>query len=568
MLLLFFSLAGALAVISARLFSLQVRQHPKLAEAASRQYRRLVPLVSRRGTIYDRNGREFAVSLRVSSIFAQPSQVDQPNRAAQTLARELKLPPMDVLRRLRSTKPFVWIKRQVTSEEADAVAKLGLKGVGLVPEAKRFYPKQHLAAHLLGFVGTDDKGLEGVELHYDADLAGRPRWVVRQQDALGRPIFKEEASDIEGRDLYLTIDEVVQYVAERELEAAVTRSHATAGAAIVMDPITGEILALANYPTFNPNAYGQAGAAARRNRAVTDYYEPGSAFKVVAAAGALEERLVTPADRFAGEHGAIEVAGVTIRDHERFGTITFSEILAHSSNVGAIKVGMRLGRSLYYNYISGFGFGNATGIDLPGETPGLIRRPKDWSSLSLASLSIGQELSVSPLQMLVAMSAVANGGVLVRPYLGRSIVAPDGKAIADTRPAYLRRVIREGTARTLTEILKGVVTYGTGKAASVEGFEVAGKTGTSQKVDPATGRYSRDKVVASFVGFVPADQPRLAVIVLIDEPKTLQWGGAIAAPTFREIARESLNYLRVSPTAGGGRVRLAEGLHRAAARLD
>jgi len=565
--ILFFSLAATLAIISGRLFSLQVRQHPKLVEAANRQYRRLVPFVSRRGTIYDRAGRELAVSLRVSSIFAQPREVQDPARAASALSSALGLPAKKVLVRLRAEKPFVWIKRSVSPEEAEAVAQLGLKGIASVPEGKRFYPKQEQGAHLLGFVGTDDRGLEGLELQYDAYLAGKQKWVVREQDALGRPIFREEAGELQGSELYLTIDEVIQYVTERELEAAVARSGALSGSAIVMDPLTGEILALANSPSFNPNAYAEASAFARRNRAVADFYEPGSAFKVIVGAGALEEGLVGPEDRFNGEGGAIEVGGITIRDHERFGTITFSEVLTHSSNVGAIKVGMRLGKSLYYDYISGFGFGNLTGIDLPGETPGMIRRPKDWSALSLASLSIGQELSVSPLQMLVAVSAVANGGTLVRPYVVRSVRAADGKVVREIPPVQLRRVISEGTARTLTTILKGVVTEGTGKAAAVEGFEVAGKTGTSQKLDQATGRYSGHKVVASFVGFVPAEQPRLAIVVVIDEPRILRWGGSIAAPTFREIARESLQHLRISPAARG-RLRLAEGIRGATSRLN
>jgi cell division protein FtsI (penicillin-binding protein 3) len=567
MIVLFLSLAASLAVISGRLFSLQVRQHPKLVEAANRQYRRLVPLVSRRGTIYDRNGRQFAGSLRVSSIFAQPSQVEDPEGAAVGLAKALSLSVQRVLEGLRSDKPFLWIKRRVSPEEAMAVSQLGFKGIGSIAESKRFYPKQELGAHLLGFVGVDDRGLEGLELQYDGCLAGKPRWVVREQDALRRPIFREEAGEAQGCDLYLTIDEVIQYVTERELEAAVSRVQAVSGTAIVMDPLTGEILALANFPSFNPNRYAESHSFARRNRAVADYYEPGSAFKVVVGAAALEERLVQPGDRLNGEGGAIEVGGIVIRDHERFGTITFSEVLAHSSNVGAIKVGMRLGKSLYYDYISGFGFGNLTGIDLPGETPGRIRRPKDWSAVSLASLSIGQELSVTPLQMLVAVSALANGGTLVRPYVAGSVRAADGKVISHGSPVQLRRVITEKTARTLTDILKGVVTDGTGKAAAIEGFEVAGKTGTSQKLDRATGRYSRQKVVASFVGFVPATQPRLAIVVVIDEPKTLQWGGSIAAPTFREIARESLKYLKIAP-ATPGPLRLAEGMLGAASRLN
>ncbi|MDE2484636.1 MAG: penicillin-binding protein 2 [candidate division NC10 bacterium] len=564
---LFCSLATALIVVSGQLFSLQVYQYPELIEAANRQSSRLVPSVSRRGTIYDRNGRELAISLGTSSIFARPSQVEDPERVSETLSAVLSLPAETIREQLHSEKSFVWLKRSVSPDEAEAVTRLMLKGIGSDTQSKRFYPKAQQAAHLLGFVGTEDRGLEGLELQYDAYLAGKRKWIVRQQDAKRRPIFREEAGEAQGADLHLTIDEVIQYIAERELEAAVTQSGALSGSAIVMDPFSGEILALANYPTFDPNAYTEASAFARRNRAVADYYEPGSAFKAIVGAGALEERLVRPEDRFSGEGGAIEVGGVTIRDHERFETLTFAEVLAHSSNVGAIKVGQRLGKSHYYDYISGFGFGNLTKIDLPGETPGLIRRPKEWSALSLASLSIGQEISVSPLQMLTAMSAIANGGILVRPYIAKSIVAADGKVVRENMPMQVRRVISEDTAKTLATILKGVVTEGTGKAAAVEGFEAAGKTGTSQKIDRATGRYSRHKVVASFVGFVPVEHPQLAIIVVIDEPSTLRWGGSIAAPTFREIARESLKHLRTTPV-GREPFRLAEGIRHAAFRLN
>jgi cell division protein FtsI (penicillin-binding protein 3) len=564
---LFCSLAAALTVICGRLFSLQVYQYADLVEAAKRQSSDRVSSVSRRGTIYDRNGRDLAISIGASSIAARPSQVVDPKRAAAALSAALSLPVEKILERLQTEKPFVWIKRSVSTEEAQAVTRLNLKGIESETESKRFYPKQQQAAHLLGFVGTEDRGLEGLELQYDAYLAGKRKWLAQQQDARRRPIFREEAGEAQGSDLHLTIDEVIQYITERELEAAVTKSGALSGSAIVMDPFSGEILALANYPTFDPNAYTEASAFARRNRAVADYYAPGSAFKAIVGAGALEEKLVRPEDQFDGEGGAITVGGVTIRDHERFGIITFSEVLAHSSNVGAIKVGMRLGKSLYYNYISGFGFGNLTKIDLPGETPGLVRRPKEWSALSLASLSIGMEISVSPLQMLVAMSAIANGGILVRPYVAKSIVAADGKVIIENAPMQVRRVISEATSRTLATVLKGVVTEGTGKEAAVEGFDVAGKTGTSQKLDPATGRYSRHKVVASFVGFVPVEQPRLAIIVTIDDPSTLRWGGSIAAPTFREIARDSLKHLGITPGTRE-RLRLVEGIRSATFRLN
>jgi cell division protein FtsI (penicillin-binding protein 3) len=564
---LFCSLAAALIVISGQLFFLQVYRYADLAKIAKRQTSDRVSSISRRGTIYDRNGRELAISLETSSIGARPSHIEDPQRTAAALSVALSLPAEKILEQLHAAKSFVWIKRSVSPVEAEAIAQLKLRGIEASAESKRFYPKQQQAAHLLGFVGRDDRGLEGLELQYDDYLAGKQRWIVQQQDAKRRPISREEVGEVQGADLHLTIDEVIQYITERELEAAVTQSSALSGSAIVMDPFSGEILALANYPAFDPNAYTAAPAFARRNRAVVDYYEPGSAFKAIVSAGAMEEKLVRPDDRFDGEGGAIKVGGVTIRDHERFESLTFSEVLAHSSNVGAIRVGMRLGKSLYYNYISGFGFGNLTKIDLPGETPGMIRRPKDWSALSLASLSIGQEISVSPLQMLVAMSAIANGGILVRPYIAKSIVAADGKVVHDNVPMQIRRVISEDTARTLSTLLKGVVTEGTGKAAAVEGFDVAGKTGTSQKLDPVTGRYSKQKVVASFVGFVPVERPRLAIIVIIDDPSTLRWGGTIAAPTFRGIARESLKHLRITPETGE-RPRVVEGIHSAAFRLN
>ncbi|NJD67868.1 MAG: penicillin-binding protein 2 [candidate division NC10 bacterium] len=565
--ILFCSLTTALAVVSGQLFSLQIYRYPELIKAANSQTWRRVPSVARRGTIYDRNGRELAISLSTASIFVRPTEIEDPKRTAAALSAALSLPVEKIRKRLRSKKSLIYIKRAASSEEAEAVTGLALKGVGFDMQSKRFYPKAQQAAHLLGFVGTDDQGLEGLEVQYEPYLAGKRKWIARQQDAKRRPIFREEAGETQGADLHLTIDEVVQYITERELEVAVTESGALSGSAIVMDPFSGEILALANYPTFDPNIYGEASTFARRNRAIVDYYEPGSAFKAIVGAGALEERLVRPDDRFNGEGGAIEVGGVTIRDHEKFESLTFAEVLAHSSNVGAIKVGQRLGKSHYYDYISGFGFGTLTKIDLPGETPGLIRRPKEWSALSLASLSIGQEISVTPLQMLTAMSAIANGGILVRPYVAKSIVAADGKVIRENEPTQIRRVSSENTARTLADLLRGVVTEGTGKAAAVEGYEVAGKTGTSQKIDRATGRYSRQKVVASFVGFVPVERPQLAIIVIIDEPATLRWGGSIAAPTFREIARESLKHLRRSPVVQEP-FPLAEGIRHAAFRLN
>jgi cell division protein FtsI (penicillin-binding protein 3) len=505
--------------------------------------------VSRRGTIYERSGRELAVSLKVSSVFAQPAAVEDVPGTARALSRVLRQPVRELAARLAADKSFLWIQRQIEPAQAGAITDLGLKGIGFLPESRRYYPRQELAAHVLGMVGLDDRGLEGLEYQFDDLLGGQPQFVVAQQDALGRIIFREEP----GRqppifDLHLTIDEVLQYVAERELAKGVERSHAKAGSAVVLDPHTGEILALANVPGYDPNRYREASSAVRRDRAVTDSFEPGSMFKTILLAGALEEGAVRPGDLFYGENGALEVSGITIRDHEKHGWMTVRQVMAQSSNVGAIKIGQKLGKSLYYHYMSGFGFGTLTGMDLPGEAPGLIRRPRSWSALSLASLSMGQEIAVTAVQMATAFAAIANGGRLVRPHVVRALSTPDGAIVRQVDPVAIRQVISPQTAQTVLSILSSVVDEGTGKEAALEGYTVSGKTGTAQKLDPATGRYSHQKVVASFIGTVPAEAPRLVILVVIDEPESLRWGGSLAAPIFREIAREAMQYLQVPPS--------------------
>jgi cell division protein FtsI (penicillin-binding protein 3) len=547
---IFLILLLSLGTIAARLFTIQIQHGRRLTERATRQYQRLVPLVSRRGAIFDRAGRELAVSLRVSSVFAQPGTISEPSEAARALAPILGQPAKDLQARLNTDKTFIWLQRQLEPRQAAAISDLGLKGVGLFPESRRYYPRQELAAHVLGMVGLDDRGLEGVEHLYDDLLGGKPQFVVAQQDALGRLVFRQEEPEPKAPifDVYLTIDEVLQYTAERELARAVERSGAKAGTVVILDPANGEVLALANQPTFDPNQFRAAGSAAKRNRAAADYLEPGSIFKVILAAGALEEGVVHPTDEFHGEHGAIEVSGRTIRDHEKYGWLSVRQILAQSSNVGAIKIGQKLGKSLYYHYISAFGFGSLTGVDLPGETPGLIRRPKGWSALSLPVLSLGQEVSVTPIQFATAFAAVANGGNLLRPHVVRSLRAQGGTIVRQIEPVVVRRVISEPTARTLLEMLTSTVEDGTGREAAVPGYSVAGKTGTAQKVDPGTGRYSHRKIVASFVGAIPAEAPRLVILVMIDEPERLRWGGSIAAPTFREIARDAVKYLKVPPS--------------------
>lgn len=539
-------LATFLGLVAARLYMIQIIQHQDLGTRAEGQYERRIPVTARRGTIYDRHGRALAISLNAVSVFAHPGLVEDPHSTASRLAEELGLSAREIRKKLQTDRPFVWIKRKVEPERAEALSKLDLPGVGLVPEGKRYYPKKNFASHLVGFVGVDDSGLEGVELEYDRLLTSGSRSFLSQVDALRRVVFREGEDSHAGSDLYLTIDEVIQHVAERELEAAVERSGAKAGTVIVVDPATGEILALANTPAYNPNAYGRYRAALRRNRALTDPYEPGSAFKLVLAAAALEEGLVKPNDLFFGENGTIVVAGTPFRDHEKHGWMTFRDVVAFSSNVGAVKVGMKVGKPLLYTYITRFGFGVPTGVDLPGESQGLIRRPGEWSRLSLSALSIGYEISATPLQMISAMGAVANGGHLMRPYVLKAIRDPGG-SVEEIHPLPIRRVVSPETARILTSIFTEVVERGTGQTAALPGYRVAGKTGTAQKLDEKTGRYSRTKVVASFVGYVPAEDPRLAILVLIDEPARFAWGGSIGAPVFREIAKEVLSYLEVPP---------------------
>jgi cell division protein FtsI (penicillin-binding protein 3) len=546
-------LAALLGVVGARLYVIQIIRHEHLGARAEGQYERRIPVAAKRGTIYDRRGRVLVISLDAASVFAHPGLVQDPGATATRLARVLKVPVREIQTKLRSDQPFVWIQRQVDPEQAEAVSKLSLPGVGLVPEGKRYYPKKDLAAHLIGFAGVDNRGLEGLELAYERLLTGGPRSFVSRVDAMGRIIFRESKETHPGADLYLTIDEVIQHVAERELDAAVRRSGARAGTAIVMDPATGEILALANSPAYNPSAYASTSPAFRRNRALTDPYEPGSAFKLVLAAAALEEGLVRPDDLFYGEEGAIEVGGVKIRDHEKHGWMTFRDVMAFSSNVGAVKVGMKVGKERFYSYITSFGFGVPTGVDLPGENHGLIRRPRQWSQLSLSAVSIGHEISATALQMISAMGAVANGGSLIQPRALLAVRHPNG-SVEETRPVAIRRVISPETARTLTSILTEVVERGTGQQAALPGYRVAGKTGTAQKLDRETGRYSPTKVVAFFVGYVPAEDARLAILVLVDEPQGIGWGGTIAAPVFREIARETLNYLKSPPVTSPERI--------------
>jgi cell division protein FtsI (penicillin-binding protein 3) len=534
-----------------RLAYLQLVRQDELGRLAERQYSRTIPLKPRRGPIVDRHGEPLAVSSEVESVFALPRRIVDRAAVAALLAPRLGERAADLEERLRADRPFVWLKRKLPPATVQGIRALRVVGVGTLPESLRFYPNRELAAHVLGFEGYDDRGLEGVELQYDRVLAGDAGVALVERDALGRDVTAEPTilePPTPGHGLVLTLDAAVQYIAERELDEAWRHTRAQAGMILAMDPRTGEILAIAIRPTYNPNAYQTATSVEWRNRAVTDPFEPGSTFKAILAAAALEERVVRPDDRLYAEQGVIRVANRAIHDWKRYGWLSFREVLQNSSNVGAIKVGMALGRDRYYRHILGFGFGSPTGVGLPGESRGQIRPPARWSGLSLASMSIGQEVSVTALQMLTAFSAIANEGRLMQPHIVRAVVDGEGREVRRTEPVAVRQVVSRQTAVTLREILTAVVAEGTGARAAVPGYAVAGKTGTAQKPDPATRLYSRRPGVLSFVGFVPAHDPRLAMLVMLDEPKTVAWGSEAAAPLFAAVAGQVLRRLEIPPS--------------------
>jgi cell division protein FtsI (penicillin-binding protein 3) len=422
-------------------------------------------------------------------------------------------------------------------------------GLGLLAEPLRLYPNRELAAHVIGFEGVDG-GLEGVERAYNEDLAGTPGKAVVGRDALGREVVTQQmlVEPAPGHGVMLTIDNTIQYIAEREIDAAFRRTHSKAAMAVVMDPRTGDVLAMAIRPTFNPNTFLDVPSRDHwRNRAVTDPFEPGSTFKVILAAAALEEGVVKPEDQIYAENGAITIAKTTIHDWKKYGWLSFGEVLQNSSNVGTIKVGLMLGRERYYRYMTGFGFGASTGVGLAGESRGQLRDPQRWSALSLPTMSIGQEVSVTALQMVAAFGAVANGGTLMQPRLVKSTFDATGRESRRLPPTAVRQVISPETARTLGQMLTRVVDHGTGHLGAIPGYAVGGKTGTAQKLDPATRRYSRAPGVLSFVGFAPVDDPRFVMLVMLDEPRNEKWGSEAAAPIFAAIGREVLRYLEVPP---------------------
>ena len=531
-----------------RVAYLQLFCHSEYLAKAQRQQRRTIEVTPKRGAIYDHNMQALAMSVPVQSAFAVPSEVKDVALATRLLSREMGMPPEEVREKLESGVSFVWLKRKLLPASSDAIQSLNLRGIYLLEENQRFYPKRDMASQLLGFVDVDEHGLGGVEREYDGLIRGQGEKLVAMTDARQRIIESGEAQHDRGASVVLTIDEKIQYVAERELAAVIAKFHAPAGSVIVQDPNSGAILALANWPKFNPNAPQEVTAEKRNNRAISEIYEPGSTFKLVTLAAAFDQNLIRADEVFNCENGAVTVAGHLIHDHKKYGMLTVADILANSSDVGAIKIALRLGSPKFYEYIRAFGFGSPTGVDLPAESRGILRRLEHWGSYSIASVSMGQEVGVTPLQMITAVSAVANGGLLYKPHIvremrrGEQILPLDGPS-AFAEP---KQIIRPETAAVMRRLMEGVILHGTGKNARLDGWTAGGKTGTAQKIDPDTGRYSPTHVIASFSGFAPINNPAVTILVSIDSPAGYPHDGAtVAAPAFKRIAEQILPYLDV-----------------------
>ena len=546
-------------VIIARLFQLQVVSHERMLKEAQRQSDRTITVKARRGPIMDRNERPFAISVDAPSIYADPSVMRNPRETARQLGRALGYAPAEqkeLLALLKPERSFVWIKRQVDPAMAREIREMRLEGVGFETESRRYYPKRNLLAPVLGYVGLDSQGMAGLEYALDEDLRGREARVTVRLDAKRRPMGEVEKPPTEGRRVTLTIDERIQHVTETALAEAIHNTESVSGVAVVLDPRTGEVLAMSSLPSFNPNRFSAFPERDRVNRAVADSYEPGSIFKIITAAAGLQEGVVSPLEMIDCGNGFIEIAGTRINDHAVFSSLTFQDVIAKSSDIGVVRVAQRVGAEKFYASMKAFGFGARTGLGLPGETVGLLRNTKSWSALSLASMSFGQEIGVTAIQMASAAAVIANGGYWMRPYIVKRIDEPWGETVREFSPMAERKVIEPETADRVMGLLREVVISGTGRKARVEGFEVAGKTGTAQKID-ASGRYSMIDHVASFVGFVPASRPALVVLVSLDTPKGVRnEGGDVAAPLFSRIASEAVRLLAIPPDDPTRNIRL------------
>jgi cell division protein FtsI (penicillin-binding protein 3) len=541
LLLSFFLLLGRLSLI-------QIFNARYLKNLARKQHSLYVELEPRRGTIYDRRLRPQTINISAQSLFACPEAISNKEKVIKKIQPILNL-DYDYLRdRLYREKSFVWLGRKLQADIVKQIKALNIKGLGFVKEARRAYPNRYLGSHIIGFAGLDNVGLEGLELAYDFYLRGSAGWGIFVRDGRQRKLDLPTKLVLphDGHNVILTVDEAIQYIAERELDKVYKAFKAKGASIVVMDPSTGEILALANRPTFDPNNILASQKDNWRNRAICDLFEPGSVFKIVTAAAALQEGKVKEADKFFCENGAYRIVNHILHDHRPHGWLTFSQVIEQSSNIGTTKVAQILGKDLLWKYIKLFGFGSPTGVDLPGEIAGMVRPAGLWSRISIGAVPIGQEVGVTALQLACAISVIANGGLRLRPYIVKQIRDNQGEVIKEFKPVVINRVISASTAARVKEILVKAVENGTARLAKIKNCRVAGKTGTAQKID-STGRYSHHKFVASFIGFAPADAPRIAICVVVDEPHPYYFGGVVCAPVFKNVARDVLRYLEIAP---------------------
>ncbi|MDA8140594.1 MAG: penicillin-binding protein 2 [Desulfobacteraceae bacterium] len=538
---------------------LQIVKGAWLSKKAADQSEQELILRGKRGTIYDSRQEALAVSIETTSITANPRVMTDKNKAASQLAKAVGVPVSYIKTHLNTKRAFVWIKRQATPNEVAAVKKLAIKGIDFVPEYSRFYPGKTLCSQVMGFAGIDGHGLEGVEFYYDKDLQGSENTITVFKDALGRNLDADRLAGLNqaGNSLLLTIDGQVQYIAEQALAEAVIDHKARSGMALVMVPQTGALLAVANYPFFNPNAQNKHDQDDWRNRAVTDPFEPGSTMKIFSAAAGLESGKLDSNTIFYCENGIYMVGGHTVHDTKPYGWLSLQQVVKYSSNIGAVKLAQQIGPHVLYDHLNRFGFGLRTGVDSPGESPGSLANFKRWTSVDTGAIAFGQGVSVTALQLITATAALANDGLMMRPYVVQSVLDPNGKLLRAVAPQIVGQVVAPDTAKTVRQIMRSVVTEGgTGVKAEVDGYSACGKTGTAQKIEP-DGSYSRHRYVASFVGFAPFERPAIAVLVVVDEPQNIYYGGLVAAPAFSRIVRETLGYMNVMPSEEWQRLRVA-----------
>lgn len=541
-------LSSIYIVLLVRLATLQLIRYPSLSSKAKDQHFFKVVLEPRRGDILDRCGRPIALSIERRSAYAHPYKLKDKKKAAELLSSVLNMDKKEILQKFFDDSPFVWVKRKVERNEYIAIKNLNLDGIGFIEESKRYYPQGSLGANAVGFAGIDNRGLEGIEKRFDSLLSGFPGEYRAIRDARGKEISScifKLIKPVEGASLYLTIDNVIQNIVEESLFETVERKRARGGAAVVVDPRSGEILAMASYPTFDPNVFASYPKESYRNNATSLVYEPGSTFKAITASAALEEKLFKTTDTIYCENGEIKIASHIIHDHDPYGILTFSETVEKSSNIGLLKIGQKVGSKKLYGYIKDFGFGSRIGLDLYGEENGIIPPLRLWKPITLVTVSFGQGIATTPIQMVSAYSAIANGGILNRPYIVKKVIGPEGVSFRNSFSGEGKRIISVETSFRMREIMRKAVESGTGTRAKIKGLDIAGKTGTAQKVSPQGG-YCEDKYIASFIGFFPADSPEIIIGIFIDEPQGIYYGGSVAAPCFREAAEKIIGYRKIS----------------------